>query len=142
MLRAASQARVRRVVMISSVAATNHGDGQAPYIEENWTDQESPRATPYYKSKTLTEQAALAFARDVGLDLAVINPSVIPGPLLSKKFGTSVSLIHHLMSGHFEGSPRFGFYVVDVRDAADAHIRPMTNPGAGSQRLITGGGLF
>lgn len=141
-LRAAHQAGVKRVVMTSSVAATNHGDGQAPYTEENWTDPEGPRATPYYKSKTLTEQAAWAFARDVGLDLAVINPSVILGPLLGKKIGTSVGLIHHLMSGHFDGIPRFGFSVVDVRDAADAHIRAMTNPAAGGQRFIVGGGFF
>jgi nucleoside-diphosphate-sugar epimerase len=89
-LRAAHSAQVARVVLTSSVAATNHGDGQAPYTEENWTDPESPRATPYYKSKTLTERAAWAFARDVGLDLAVINPSVILGPLLGTSFGTSV----------------------------------------------------
>jgi len=141
-LRAAHQARVKRVVMTSSVAATNHGDGQAPYTEENWTDPGSPRATPYYKSKTLTEQAAWAFARDVGLDLAVINPGVILGPLLGTRIGTSVGLIHHLMSGHFDGIPRFGFSVVDVRDAADAHIRAMTNPAAGGQRFIVGGGFF
>jgi nucleoside-diphosphate-sugar epimerase len=141
-LRAAHQARVKRVVMTSSVAATNHGDGQAPYTEENWTDPESPRATPYYKSKTLTEQAAWAFARDVGLDLAIINPSMILGPLLGSNFGTSVGLIHHLMSGHFEGISRFGFSVVDVRDAAYAHIRAMTVPAAGGQRFIIGGGFF
>jgi nucleoside-diphosphate-sugar epimerase len=141
-LHAAHQAQVERVVMTSSVAATNHGDGQAPYTEENWTDPESPRATPYYKSKTLTEQAAWTFARDVGLDLAVINPSVILGPLLGTKFGTSVGLIYQLMLGHFEGIPRFGFSVVDVRDTADAHIRAMTNPAAGGQRFIIGGRFF
>ncbi|WP_201862772.1 SDR family oxidoreductase [Microvirga soli] len=141
-LRAAHQAHVNRVVMTSSVAATNHGGGQAPFTEEHWTDPESPRATPYYKSKTLTEKAAWAFAREVGLDLAVINPSVILGPLLGTKIGTSVGLIHHLMSGHFKGIPRFGFSVVDVRDAADAHIRAMTNPAAGGQRFIVGGRFF
>jgi nucleoside-diphosphate-sugar epimerase len=128
--------------MTSSVAATNHGDGHAPYTEENWTDPESPRATPYYRSKTLTEQAGWAFAREVGLDLAVINPSVIFGPLLGSNFGTSVGLIRHLMLGYFEGIPRFGFSVVDVRDAADAHIRAMNNPGASGQRFIIGGGFF
>jgi nucleoside-diphosphate-sugar epimerase len=141
-LRAAHQADVRRVVLTSSVAATNHGDGQAPFTEENWTDVESPRATPYYKSKTLAERAAWAFAREVGLDLAVINPSVILGPLLGTNFGTSVGLIHHLLSGRFDGIPRFGFSVVDVRDAADAHLRAMTNPAARGQRFIVGGRFF
>ena len=141
-LNSAHQARVTRVVMTSSVAATNHGDGQAPFTEENWTDPASPRATPYYKSKTLTEQAAWTFSQETGLDLAVINPSVILGPLLGAKFGTSVGLIHHLMSGHFQGIPRFGFSVVDVRDVADAHISAMTNPAAGGQRFIIGGRFF
>lgn len=141
-LGAARRARVERVVLTSSVAATNHGDGQAPFTEENWTDPESPRATPYYKSKTLTERAAWAFAHEAGLDLTVINPSVILGPLLGRDFGTSVGLIYHLMTGHFEGIPRFGFSVADVRDVADAHIRAMTNPAAGGHRFIVGGRFF
>jgi nucleoside-diphosphate-sugar epimerase len=141
-LRAAHRAGVERVVLTSSVAATNHGDGQAPFTEENWTDPDGPRATPYYKSKTLAERAAWAFAREAGLDLAVINPSVILGPLLGPDVGTSIGLIHHLMAGRFAGIPRFGFSVVDVRDTADAHIRAMTNPAAGGQRFIVGGRFF
>lgn len=141
-LRAAHRTNVKRVVLTSSIAATNHGDGQAPFTEDNWTDPEGPRATPYYKSKTLTERAAWAFAHEVGLDLTVINPSVILGPLLGAHFGTSVGLIHHLMTGQFEGIPRFGFSVVDVRDVADAHIRAMTNPAAKGQRFIVGGRFF
>lgn len=141
-LRAAQQAGVSRVVLTSSVAATNHGDGQAPFTEVNWTDPESPRATPYYKSKTLTERSAWAFADEASLDLTVINPSVILGPLLGPNFGTSVGLIHHLMTGAFKGIPRFGFSVVDVRDAADAHIRAMNNPAASGQRFIVGGQFF
>lgn len=141
-LRAAHRERVKRVVLTSSIAATNHGDGHAPFTEENWTDPEGPRATPYYKSKTLTERAAWAFAHEVGLDLAVVNPSMILGPLLGANFGTSVGLIHHLMTGRFKGIPRFGFSVVDVRDAANAHIRAMTNPAAESQRFIVGGRFF
>ncbi|MBB4112291.1 nucleoside-diphosphate-sugar epimerase [Rhizobium sp. BK226] len=141
-LHAAHRARVKRVVLTSSIAATNHGDGKAPFTEKNWTDPEGQRATPYYKSKTLTERAAWIFAHEVGLDLAVINPSMILGPLLSANFGTSVGLIHHLMTGQFEGIPRFGFSVVDVRDVADAHIRAMTHPVAKSQRFIVGGRFF
>ncbi|MDM7851170.1 SDR family oxidoreductase [Pseudochrobactrum kiredjianiae] len=141
-LRAAHKAQVKRVVMTSSIAATNHGNGHAPYTEENWTDINSPRATPYYKSKTLSEQAAWNFAQDTGLDLAVINPSVILGPVLGRHFGTSVGLLHHLMTGRFDGIPRFGFSVVDVRDVADAHIRALTAPAASGQRIIVGGRFF
>jgi nucleoside-diphosphate-sugar epimerase len=141
-LHAARRADVKRVVLTSSIAATNHGDGQAPFTEENWTDPDGPRATPYYKSKTLTERAAWTFAHEVGLDLAVINPSMILGPLLGTSFGTSIGLIHHLMTGQFKGTQRFGFSVVDARDAAQAHILAMTHPAAKDQRFIVGGRFF
>lgn len=128
--------------MTSSIAATIHGSGQAPYTEENWTDVNNPRAAPYYKSKTLSEQAAWNFAQDAGLDLAAINLSVILGPVLGTHFGTSISLIYQLMTGRFDGIPRFGFSVVDVRDVADAHIRALTTPAASGQRIIVGGRFF
>jgi nucleoside-diphosphate-sugar epimerase len=141
-LRAAQRAGVRRVVLTSSIAATNHGSGQAPYTEDDWTDPTGRRATPYYKSKTLAERAAWAFARETGLDLAVINPGIIFGPLLGPDYGTSVALIQQMMSGTLKRVPRFGVAVVDVRDAADAHIRAMTHPEASGQRFIAAGKFF
>jgi nucleoside-diphosphate-sugar epimerase len=141
-LRAAQRAGVTRVVLTSSIAATNHGSGQAPYTEDDWTDPTGRRATPYYKSKTLAERAAWDFARETGLDLAVINPGIIFGPLLGPDYGTSVALIQQMMSGALKRVPRFGVAVVDVRDAADAHIRAMTHPGASGQRFIAAGKFF
>jgi nucleoside-diphosphate-sugar epimerase len=141
-LRAAHEAGVARAVLTSSIAATNHGSGQAPYTENDWTDPTSKRATPYYRSKTLAEQAAWAFAKKTGLDLAVINPGMIFGPLLGPEYGTSVGLIQQMMSGKLRHVPRFGFPVVDVRDAADAHVRAMTHPDASGQRFIVGGRFF
>jgi nucleoside-diphosphate-sugar epimerase len=141
-LRAAHQAGVARAVLTSSIAATNHGSGQAPFTENDWTDPASVRATPYYRSKTLAEQAAWALARETGLDLAVINPATIFGPLLGPEHGTSVGLIRQMMRGQLRRVPRFGFSVVDVRDAADAHVRAMTHPDASGQRFIVGGRFF
>ena len=141
-LRAAQRAGVRRVVLTSSIAATNHGRGQAPFTEDDWTDPKGARATPYYRSKTLAERAAWDFAGQTGLDLAVINPGIIFGPLLGPDFGTSVGLIQQMMSGKLKHVPRFGVAVVDVRDAADAHIRAMTHPQASGQRFIAAGKFF
>ena len=141
-LRAAQRAGVTRVVLTSSIAATNHGSGKAPYTEDDWTDPTGQRATPYYKSKTLAERAAWAFAGKTGLDLAVINPGMIFGPLLGPGYGTSVGLIQQMMSGKLKRVPRFGFAIVDVRDAADAHIRAMTHPDASGQRFIAAGKFF
>lgn len=138
-LQAAHQAKVKRVVLTSSIAATNHGNGTPPFTEADWTDPYGARATPYYKAKTLAEQAAWSYANASGLDLAVINPGMIFGPLASPNFGTSVGLLLQLMNGKFSRLPRFGFPVVDVRDVADAHIRAMINPAASGQRFIVAG---
>lgn len=138
-LQAAQRAGVSRVVLTSSIAATNYGQGQAPYTEEDWTDVEGPTATPYYKSKTLAEQAAWVYARESGLELAVINPSLMLGPLLDKKAGTSVEIVRKLLCGEFPALPRFGISVVDVRDVADIHLRAMLAPEAAGQRFIAGG---
>ncbi|WP_378940902.1 SDR family oxidoreductase [Mesorhizobium sp. ANAO-SY3R2] len=138
-LRTAHEARVRRVVMTSSIAATNHGSGTPPFTEADWTDPHSPRATPYYKAKTLAERAAWEFARSNALELAVINPGMIFGPLSGANFGTSIGLLLQLMNGKFRRLPRFGFPVVDVRDVADAHIKAITHPAASGQRFLVAG---
>ncbi|WP_426131593.1 SDR family oxidoreductase [Pararhizobium sp. PWRC1-1] len=141
-LRAAHAGKVKRVVLTSSIAATNHGSGRAPFSEKDWTDTESKRATPYYKSKTLAERAAWAFAEEHGLSLTVINPGLILGPLMGNDCGTSVGLIKQLMNGKFTRLPRYGCAIADVRDVALAHIRAMGEPRAAGHRFIVGGRVF
>lgn len=141
-LRASHKGKVQRVVLTSSIAATNHGSGRAPFSEKDWTDVGSKRATPYYKSKTLAERAAWAFAEEQGLPLAVINPGLILGPLMANDIGSSVGLIWKLMNGKFTRLPRYGCSVVDVRDVALAHVRAMIEPAAAGHRFIVGGRVF
>ncbi|XZG69110.1 SDR family oxidoreductase [Chitinibacteraceae bacterium HSL-7] len=141
-LQAAQQAGVRRVVLTSSIAAINYGDGTSPFTEQNWTDINGPRTTAYYKSKTVAEQAAWAFARESGLELSVINPSLILGPLLSARAGTSVDVVRKMLTGGFPALPRFGLPVVDVRDVAAAHVLAMTHPDAAGERFIASAGFM
>lgn len=138
-LKAARAAAVRRVVLTSSIAAAIYGDGAAPFTEENWSDPESPFATPYYRSKTFAERAAWAYARESGLELAVINPSMILGPLLGGEVGTSVGVVRNLLKGKYPATPKYSIPVVDVRDVADAHFRAMTIAGAAGERFLIGG---
>lgn len=138
-LKAARAAAVRRVVLTSSIAAAIYGDGSAPFTEENWSDPESPFATPYYRSKTLAERAAWAYARESGLELVVINPSMILGPLLGGEVGTSVGVVRNLLRGKYPAMPKFSVPIVDVRDVADAHLRAMTVADAAGERFLIGG---
>ncbi|MBZ7921324.1 NAD-dependent epimerase/dehydratase family protein [Ensifer adhaerens] len=68
-LQAAHLAGVRRVVLTSSVAAVIYGAGRAPFTETDWTDPQSPLATPYYRSKTFAERVAWDYAAENGLEL-------------------------------------------------------------------------
>jgi nucleoside-diphosphate-sugar epimerase len=141
-LQASHEGKVQRVVLTSSIAATNHGGGRAPFSEKDWTDVGCKRATPYYKSKTLAERAAWAFAKEHDLPLAVINPGLILGPLMADDVGSSVGLIWKLLNGKFTRLPRYGCSVADVRDVAQAHVQAMIEPAAAGHRFVVGGRVF
>src|SRR5512147_1341273 len=102
-LRAAREAGVRRVVLTSSFAAIGYGhDHQdAVYDETSWTDVDGPGVSAYAKSKTLAERAAWDFVEGEGgpLQLAVINPVAVLGPLLGPDASTSIELIKRLIDG-------------------------------------------
>ena len=136
---AAKNAGVGRVVLTSSIAAISYGPGRAPFSEADWTDVDGVLATPYYKSKTLAERAAWDFARENGLELVVVNPGMILGPILGAETGTSVGVVQSLMKGRYPAMPDFSVPVVDVRDAAEAHVLAMTMPEAAGERFIIAG---
>lgn len=138
-LRAAKDAGVRRVVLTSSIAAISYGPGRAPFTETDWTDVKGALATPYYKSKTLAERAAWTFAAENRLELSVINPGMILGPILGTETGTSVGLVQSLMKGRYPAMPDFSVPVADVRDVAEAHVLAMTIPQAAGERFIIAG---
>jgi nucleoside-diphosphate-sugar epimerase len=139
-LRAARDAGVKRVVLTSSFAAVGYGHPlqQAPFDETSWSDINSSEATPYIKSKTLAERAAWDFmAREGGaLELSVINPVGVFGPVLSADFATSIILVQRMLNGTMPFCPRLYFGVVDVRDVAELHIRAMTHPAARGERFL------
>src|SRR6267142_6678584 len=69
------------------------------------------------------------------LELSVVNPSGIFGPVLGSDFSSSIELVKRLMNGA-PGCPQLYFGVVDVRDVADLHLRAMTSPAAKGERFI------
>lgn len=144
-LRAARDAGVRRVVLTSSFAAIGYGHepGGAPFDETAWTDPEAG-VPPYVKSKTLAERAAWDFiGREGGaLELAVVNPVAVLGPVLGPDYATSILLVQRMLAGTMPGCPRLYFGVVDVRDVADLHLRAMTHPAARGERFLATAGDF
>jgi dihydroflavonol-4-reductase len=96
------------------------------------------------KSKTLAERAAWDFmAREGGgLELSVVNPVGVFGPVLGPDYSTSILLVQRLMDGAIPGCPRVYFGAVDVRDVADLHVRAMTHPAAKGERFLAVAGDF
>jgi nucleoside-diphosphate-sugar epimerase len=140
-IEASLAAGVQRIVMTSSVAAVRHGRPPAddePYTEEDWTDGNDTRRTPYVRSKALAERAAWEHVRAAGAEdrLATIQPGAIIGPVLNDDHSFSLQAVQRLLEGRMPAIPRLGFTFVDVRDVADLHIRAMTDPAAAGQRFL------
>lgn len=138
-LEAAKSAGVKRVVITSSFGAIGYSINPLNHVftEEDWTDP-SKKNTAYIKSKTIAELAAWDYIKhnDGDLELTVINPVGIFGPVLSNSFSSSIQLVEQLLTGKMPAIPKLYFNVVDVRDVADIHIKAMKNPEAKGQRFL------
>ncbi len=139
-LKASRDAGVKRVVLTSSYAAIGYGHPPraAPFDEEDWSDLSRGDVSPYQTSKTLAERAAWEFIAAEGgtLELSVINPVGVFGPVLGPDFSTSIVLVQRMLEGSVPGLPRLSFGLVDVRDVADLHLRAMTDPAARGERFL------
>jgi dihydroflavonol-4-reductase len=145
-LRAARDAGARRVVLTSSFAAIGYGHAHPDrtYTEQDWTDVEGPGTTAYVRSKTLAERAAWDFIAREGnaLELAVVNPVGVFGPVLGRDYSASIEIVKRLLDGALPGLPRMSFGVVDVRDVVDLHLRAMSHPAAKGERFLAVSGEF
>lgn len=145
-LRASRDAGVKRVVLTSSFAAIGYGHppSNRPFDETDWTDPDSRGLSAYARSKTVAERAAWDFiAREgQGLELAVVNPVGIFGPLLGAHYPASIGLVKRMLDGALPGLPKLYFGVVDVRDVVDLHVSAMTHPEAKGERFLAAAGDF
>ena len=137
-LKAARDAKVKRVVFTSTCGAIYYGHPlqTTPFDETSWTNVNGEMSA-YVKSKAIAERAAWDFMAAEGgaLELTVINPSGIFGPVLGPDFSSSIDLVTRLLNG-MPGCPQLYFGVVDVRDVADLHVRAMAHPAAKGERFI------
>ena len=141
-LRAAAKAGVKRVVM-TSAAATARPPLTSDCVSDEtiWADPEDPQFDAYRVSKILAERAAWDFMQSEGKAsmLTTILPGAVFGPLRDAENLGSVQIIHGMLRGRPGALPRLGFWIVDVRDLADLHIRAMTAAAAAGQRFIAAG---
>lgn len=116
----AIEANVKKFCHVSSIAALGRNTTKDIITETTWW-KPSPKNSDYSVSKYRAEREVWR-ASEEGLDVIIVNPSVIIGP------GDFTSGAYKMMLQAYKGIP---FYTdgstafVDVRDVADAMIKLM-----------------
>lgn len=137
---ASNDGGVKRVVLTSSLAAIHDvktldgkQDPDKKYNEDDWVDPD--KVEPYSRSKILAEKAAYKFIEELPqedgkkkLELVVINPAYVLGPLLTNNLSSSVLGIKRLLDKSAPGVPKFSMAICDVRDVALAHVKALESP--------------
>ncbi|KAK6931498.1 NAD-dependent epimerase/dehydratase [Dillenia turbinata] len=140
-LRSCSKARsVNRVVLTSSTSAIryHHNVQQTiPLTESDWSDLEYCKQHNlwYAYAKTVAEKEAWRVAGENGIDLVVINPSFVIGPLLAPQPTSSLLLLLAIVKGLSGEYPNTTMGFVHIDDVVATHILAMEERKA-SGRLI------
>ncbi|KAH0458511.1 hypothetical protein IEQ34_013826 [Dendrobium chrysotoxum] len=122
-LRAAHDGGARRVVVTSSISAIMPSPGWPTDVI--W----------YPASKTMAEKQAWDFAKENGLDLVVVNPGTVMGPIIPPSINASMLMLLRLLQGCTEHYEDFYMGSVHVKDVALAHILLYENPSASGRHL-------
>ncbi|KAI4330019.1 hypothetical protein MLD38_028333 [Melastoma candidum] len=139
-MRAAAEAGVRRVVFTSSIGAVTMDPNRGPDVvvdESCWSDLEFCKNTKnwYCYGKVAAEQAAWEEAKEKGVDLVVINPVLVLGPLLQTQVNASILHILKYLTGSAKTYANSVQAYVHVRDVALAHILVFETPSASGRYL-------
>ncbi|MBL8020893.1 MAG: SDR family oxidoreductase [Leptospirales bacterium] len=127
---------VRRVVYTSSVAAVGTTiDPSSPLNEESWTSGDD--LDEYTRAKLESEKLAHSLAKELGIDLVAVNPSLVLGPMDNKPTPSNKVVVDFL-AGKIPAYLETGFSTVHVGDVARGHILAMQKGRAGERYILSG----
>ncbi|XP_059456985.1 cinnamoyl-CoA reductase 1-like [Corylus avellana] len=137
---ATAETNVRRVVFTSSIGAVYMDPNRGPDVvvdESCWSDLEFCKNTKnwYCYGKAVAEQAAWEVAKEKGVDLVVVNPVLVLGPLLQPNVNASVVHVLKYLTGSAKTYANSVQAYVHVRDVALAHILVLETPSASGRYL-------
>ena len=137
-------ASVKRIVLTASVVSI-YGDcqdmsdaGLKAFTEAQWNTTSTVSHQPYNYSKVAAERVGWDIAKAQSRwDFLTINPGLVLGPsLTTASDSTSLSTIKELADGTLmTGVPNMEIAIVDVRDAARAHIHAGFTPQASGRHI-------
>ncbi|MCL7051702.1 hypothetical protein MKW94_028174 [Papaver nudicaule] len=139
-LKAAKECGVKRVVLTSSISAITpspNWPADVPKREDCWADLDFCKQNGlwYPASKIMAEKAAWDFAKETGLDVVVINPGTVMGPIIPPSVNASMLMLLRLTQGCTEEYENFYMGPVHVKDVALAHILLYENTAASGRHL-------
>nr|XP_018682668.1 PREDICTED: tetraketide alpha-pyrone reductase 2 isoform X2 [Musa acuminata subsp. malaccensis] len=136
---------VRRVVLTSSCSSIRYRYDVtlvSPLNESHWSDPEyCKRYNLWYAyAKTLAEKEAWRLAGHFGINLVVVNPSFVVGPLIAPRPTSTLLLILSILKGNISWYPNTTVGFVHVDDVIFSHILAMEDSRV-SGRLICSGSV-
>lgn len=131
-MQAALQAGVERAVLTSSSSAMGVPDADE-LLDEKDTFNLPPKRFPYGYAKYQSELAALELV-DQGLDLVIVNPSIVLGPGDVNQI--SGSLVVQSARGHIFLWGDGGTNIIHVDDVAAGHLAALRKGRTGERYLL------
>jgi nucleoside-diphosphate-sugar epimerase len=137
-LRCATEANVKRVVMTSSQAACTESSkaGKVVLDETFWSDENNPELDPYRLSKIASERTAWKYAKENGIQLTTLLPGAVFGPVMSQNNISSTGVLLRLINGAIPKAINIPLEVCDVRDLAVLHRLAFESEAAIGERFL------
>ncbi|KAJ9708172.1 hypothetical protein PVL29_000301 [Vitis rotundifolia] len=131
---------LKRVVLTSSCSSIRYRDDVqqvSPLNESHWSDPEYCKRNNlwYAYAKTIAEKEAWKLAKENGIDLVVVNPSFVVGPLLARQPTSTLLMILSVVKGLRGEYPNTTVGFVHIDDVIAAHMLAMEESKA-SGRLV------
>ncbi|XP_076947490.1 tetraketide alpha-pyrone reductase 2-like [Bidens hawaiensis] len=133
---------VKRVVLTSSCSSVRYlynAQQISPLNESHWSDTEYCKQYNlwYAYAKTIAEKDAWNVAKESEIDLVVVNPSYVVGPLLSPQPTSTLQLILAYIKGLVDEYPNTTVGFVHIDDVVAAHILAMEKKEAAGRLIVS-----
>ncbi|KAK6921748.1 NAD-dependent epimerase/dehydratase [Dillenia turbinata] len=109
----------------------------SPLTESHWSDLEYCKQHNWYAyAKTLAEKEAWRVGGENGIDLGVINPSFVIGPLLAPQPTSSLFLLLAIIKGLSGKYPNTTMRFVHMDDVVATHLLAMEESEVSGRHML------
>lgn len=133
MIAAASEAGVKRIVYVSSIAALDYTKG-IPISEESGYNPD--RRDMYYNSKNDGEKLAFELAKKYNIELVAVLPSAMIGGVIADRLSKSNGILKAILNNKLPIETKITLNWIDVNDVAEGCILAATKGQSGERYIL------